>query len=150
MEKIKNQEKKNFCVTMFFLFLVITFANFFKGEKMLAVPLIVHHKTDPKLRAGIVVDQTIVNASSPLNPQQVVPVVLCSVVWDEGSIDEASGEVIVPADKDRLDAICLHQASELVFDGPYVQTDGYENEEEEDEEEIAEGDETPEAQVAQS
>jgi hypothetical protein len=123
------------------LFLIITFANFFKGEKMLALPIIVHHKTDPKLRAGIVVAQQVVQvAASQLNPNQVIPVVLCSVVWDEGHINEQN-EIVIPADADRLDAICLHQASELVFDGPYTPV---EEEEEEEEEETANGEEVVE------
>lgn len=115
---------------------------------MLVLPLIVHHKTDVKLKAGIVVAQQIVmQPASNLNPNQVIPVVLCSVVWDEGHIDEQTGDVVIPADKDRLDAICLHQASELVFDGPYLPEQ--EEDEEDEEGEIANGEQQEDDQTVQ-
>jgi hypothetical protein len=82
------------------------------------LPIICHHRTDKKLRAGICHDYEVFMATTGLSTQPQ-PTVMALVTWDESSLDD-KGEVILPSDDKRLPAMTLVPAFELVFDGPYI------------------------------
>ena len=87
--------------------------------------IIVRHRSESKLAAGICIKQEIIQAESPasaLDPRgtkSMIPICLCFVVWDQQIVSD-KGEVSYPKDEERLPAVCLHYANELIFEGPYI------------------------------
>jgi hypothetical protein len=98
--------------------------------------LIVRHRKEQILHSGICIKQEIVQTESQGSAldvsgrKAIVPACICYVVWNQQIVSD-EGEISYPSDEQRVPAVCLHYAHELIFEGIFNKEDEQDDDNEE-------------------